>query len=122
MPPSATILSARNALEAEPTPVVAPVESRISMRTLLLTICTLAFIVRLAAIVALHAWEHPGAMEHDAIAKFLVAGQGFTFSDWGVVQPTSVQSPLFPGVLAIAFLLFGSGTAKAYASVLILNA
>ena len=88
----------------------------------LLTICLVAFALRLIALIVLRAWESPSAMEHDSIAKFLVAGQGFTFADWGVAQRTSVQSPLFPWLLAVAFLIFGSGSAAAYASVMVLNA
>lgn len=88
----------------------------------LTAICVGAFVLRIIAIVVLRAWENPGAMEHDPIAKFLVSGQGFTFSDWGVVQRTSVQSPLFPWLLAGAFLIFGTGSAAAYASMMVLNA
>jgi 4-amino-4-deoxy-L-arabinose transferase-like glycosyltransferase len=122
MPSATTILTARGTIESQPVAVVPERRSIATSRTLLLTICAIAFALRVAAIVGLHAWDNPGAMEHDAIAKFLVAGQGFTFSDWGLVQPTSVQSPLMPGILAIAFLIFGSGTATAYASVMVLNA
>jgi 4-amino-4-deoxy-L-arabinose transferase-like glycosyltransferase len=117
-----SILTARGAIESKPDATVAGSRPVAGTRTLLMVICAIAFALRVAAIVGLHAWDNPGAMEHDAIAKFLVAGQGFTFSDWGLVQPTSVQSPLMPGILAIAFLIFGSGTTAAYASVMILNA
>ena len=100
----------------------APACSSPCVRNTLWVICVVALVLRLGAIFALQAWRNPGAMEHDAIAKSLVAGGGFTFNDWGVIQATSVQSPPFPFLLAGSFELFGVGSALAYGAVMVLNA
>jgi hypothetical protein len=92
------------------------------VRLALLVICSIALILRLVAIVVLQAWRQPSAMEHEAIARALVAGQGFAFTDWGVTQLSSVQSPPFPLLLAASFKIFGVGAPAAYAALMVLNA
>jgi 4-amino-4-deoxy-L-arabinose transferase-like glycosyltransferase len=70
----------------------------------------LAFAARAGLVLHLHAWRSPNAMEHRSIAQSLVAGKGFSFSDWGNFGPTSVQSPPFPFLLAGMYEIFGADT------------
>jgi hypothetical protein len=70
----------------------------------------LAFAARAGLVLHLHAWRTPNAMEHRSIAQSLVAGKGFSFSDWGNFGPTSVQSPPFPFLLAGMYEIFGTET------------
>lgn len=85
-------------------------------------ICGLALLLRLVAMIVLQAWRNPGAMEHQSIARYLVLGEGFKFYDWGLAQETSVQSPLFPYLLAAFYALFGYDQPGAYIGVMVLNA
>ena len=70
----------------------------------------LAFAARAGLVLHLRAWRTPNAMEHRSIAQSLVAGKGFSFSDWGNFGPTSVQSPPFPFLLATMYEIFGTQT------------
>jgi 4-amino-4-deoxy-L-arabinose transferase-like glycosyltransferase len=88
----------------------------------LLALMSVALLARLALIFALKAWEHPNAMEHHSIAIFLLRGEGFTFSDWGVIQPTSVQSPPYPLFLASLYWLFDMNFTAAHKTAMIVNA
>jgi 4-amino-4-deoxy-L-arabinose transferase-like glycosyltransferase len=90
--------------------------------TLLLALCLLAVALRLAAIVALRAWEQPNPMEHAAIATNLLEGRGFSFSGFGYFGPSSVQSPPYPVFLASLFWIFGIGTPAAYGAAMAVNA
>jgi len=87
----------------------------------LATLCGLALVTRLAAVVLLRAWQEPYAMEHAAIAMHLVAGRGFAFSEFGYFGPSSVQSPTYPILLAGLFRLLGVASTAAYAAALGLN-
>lgn len=88
----------------------------------LLAICTVAFLLRVVAIVGLQAWRNPSAMEHKAIALYLINGEGFRFNDWGLSQITSVQSPPFPYLLAASYAFFGEDSNASYIAVMLLNA
>ena len=87
-----------------------------------LALVLLAFAVRVAAIFALRAWEHPSYMEHHAVAVNLLEGNGFWFRDWGWVGPSSVQSPPYPLLLAASYKVFGVGTKASYVAMMLLNA
>lgn len=89
---------------------------------LVLGLCTAAVGIRVAAIVALRAWEEPNAIEHAAIAMNVVEGHSFAFGDFEYFGPTSVQSPTYPLVLAALFAIFGVGSAAAYTGAMLLNA
>lgn len=92
------------------------------VRNALIGICSVALLLRLAAIIALRSWTSPSAMEHDTIARAMMLGWGFAFNDWGVIQHTSVQSPLFPYLLFAGFKLFGTGSPFAYGAIMLFNA
>jgi len=91
-----------------------------STRTLV-WICALAVVLRVLAILVLRAWLEPNGMEHVAIARNLVAGNGFSFGDFGYFGPTSYQSPTYPLFLAGLFQLFGAETPSAYFAALLVN-
>jgi 4-amino-4-deoxy-L-arabinose transferase-like glycosyltransferase len=82
----------------------------------------MALVLRLAAIFYLQAWTNPTAMEHHSIALYLLRGEGFTFNDWGVVQPTSVQSPPYPLFLASLYWLCSMNLEQAHKIAMVINA
>jgi len=84
--------------------------SRRTVVTSLILLSALAFVLRVGLIWHTKAWRSPNAMEHRSVAMFLVAGQGFSFRDWGLTQVSSVQSPPFPFLLATMFKIFGTQT------------
>ena len=90
-------------------------------RNILLTLFVLAFLLRLGAVIALHAWLHPDAIEHKTIATSLVTGRGFAFNDFGYFGPSSFQSPTYPFLLAGMFEIFGVQTPAAYFAILVVN-
>ncbi len=75
-----------------------------------LALATLAS--RVAVILYLRTWlGDAGAYEHEAIARSLVAGEGFRFTFFGDAPlPSSHQAPVFPWILAGAYALFGVGS------------
>ena len=77
-----------------------------SIRIWLAVLCVIALVGRLGADIKLKAWRAPSAMEHRSIAMSLVAGTGFSFSNFGYYGPSSVQSPLFPFLLAGMYKTF----------------
>jgi 4-amino-4-deoxy-L-arabinose transferase-like glycosyltransferase len=97
----------------------------------LTVLCLVALVARIGADVQLKAWRQPAAMEHRTIARSLVHGTGFTFSNFGYYGPSSVQSPPFPFLLAGMYEIFGAdepadgsltGANRAYFAIMILNA
>lgn len=90
-------------------------------RNNLLILFLLAFLLRLGAVIVLHAWRHPDAIEHKTIATSLVTGHGFAFNDFGYFGPSSFQSPTYPFLLAGMFEIFGVQTPAAYFAILALN-
>jgi 4-amino-4-deoxy-L-arabinose transferase-like glycosyltransferase len=82
--------------------------SRRTVIICLVLLSLLALAARVGTIVYLKAWQNPNAMEHRAIARNLVNGDGFSFRDWDCFGPTSVQSPPYPFLLAGLFKVFGT--------------
>lgn len=82
-----------------------------SRRQGLLLLFMFAFALRAGVVVALHDPEHPPyTYEHGEIASNLLAGNGFSVRFLGVEGPTSQQAPLYPGLLALAYLVLGAGS------------
>jgi hypothetical protein len=89
---------------------------------LLSALTVLAFGLRFAAILYLHAWKIPGALEHRQLANNLLAGFGFSLRDWYFFGPSSVQGPIYPLILAGLFKWLGPETDGAYAMAMATNA
>ncbi len=89
---------------------------------LLTALTVLAFGLRFAAIIYLHAWKMPGALEHRQLAANLIAGFGFSLRDWYFFGPSSVQGPIYPVILAGLFKWLGPETDGAYAMAMTINA
>ena len=70
-------------------------------------ILAIALLARVGGIVALQAWKQPNYMEHGPIAVALIEHGTFAFGDFGVFQPSSVQSPPYPLFLAGLYKVFG---------------
>lgn len=95
-----------------------------SKRKIIGSLALLALIavgLRIAAIVVLHAWTRPNPMEHWFIAHALYGYHDFSFSDFGYVGPTGVQSPVYPTILYLAYRVFGLDSPMAYAATMIFN-
>jgi len=97
------------------------------IRRWLMALVVLALLLRVGAIVALRAWQNPNAMEHKAIALFLLDRGQFLFSDWKYLGPSSVQSPPYPLLLAGLFKLFHpfgrpEPAPAAFAAAMVINA
>lgn len=90
-------------------------------RNILLALFLLGFLLRLGAVIALHAWRHPDPIEHKTIATSLVTGRGFAFNDFGYFGPSSFQSPTYPFLLAGMFEIFGVQSPAAYFAILVIN-
>jgi Dolichyl-phosphate-mannose-protein mannosyltransferase len=73
----------------------------------LLVIVALALFARVGAMVALQAWNKITYMEHGPIAVSLLENGSFAFGDWGMYEPSSVQSPPYPLLLAGLYYAFG---------------
>ncbi len=101
-----------------------------NVRRALLAILTIAFVARVGAMVLLHSWEFPSerefGYEEGEIAYALANGQGFSWPQtWREVgppgamlkrvrpEPTTWKAPIAPSIIAAAFWLFGSYTARA---------
>jgi hypothetical protein len=82
----------------------------------------LGLVLRVGAIIYLHSWDHPGAMEHRANAGSLLLNGTFSFADFGYMGPTSVQSPPYPVLLAGSYWLLGFDSPQAYFAVMLINA
>lgn len=88
---------------------------RLRDRRVLVAIIGIAFLLRVAAVVTLRAWESPVTWENGAIARSIVAGHGFSFDyGEGAVShyytsdhpvPTSFQAPFYPYMLAGFYVL-----------------
>ncbi|MEL7238015.1 MAG: hypothetical protein AAGK78_04070 [Planctomycetota bacterium] len=100
------------------------------------TIVWVLFLAALAArfaavlLVGANQWseETVNAAEHMSLAKSLLAGDGFSFNEAagyaenGVYEPSSVQSPPYPLLLAGLYWLFGVASSKAHAAAMFINA
>lgn len=56
--------------------------------------------------------------EYGGIAKNIVDGRGFSYAWYGDLRPTSIHSPGYPYVLALVFLIFGTGSGGAMAAMM----
>jgi hypothetical protein len=93
-------------------------------RPIVLTIvalCVLAFCLRIGAVLWLHSWLKPDAMEHRSIAQSIYDGRGFAFADWDFYGPSSFQSPPYPLLLAGLFEVFGRDTPQAFFAAMVIN-
>ena len=88
----------------------------------------LAVVLRVAAVAVAGDLERPNAMEHESLARSLLAGNGFAFNnslrftEYGMYAPSSVQSPTYPLFLAGLYALLGERAAAAHAVAVGLNA
>ncbi len=86
-----------------------------------------AVALRFAALLVAADPANPGAMEHHALAVSLLAGDGFSFNEsagytqHGRYEPSSVQSPPYPLLLAGLYALFGTGSTGAYGAAVLIN-
>ena len=86
-----------------------------------------ALAARLALVVLLQQWNASSAMEHASLARGLVAGNGFSFNEaggytqHGRYEPSGVQSPPYPLLLAGLFEVFGVDSPLAYFAAQVLN-
>jgi hypothetical protein len=87
----------------------------------LILLALLAFCLRLAAVFVLGSYREPFAYEHGEIAESLIAGQGFSVTFLGTHGPTSQQAPLYPGLLAAAYWLFGVKSPAAFLAIQLLQ-
>src|SRR3954471_24250079 len=67
-----------------------------------LAICLLAFILRIAAFLALGRLHHPDVWESEVIATNLLAGRGFIYPFLGTIY-RSYMEPLYPGLCALVY-------------------
>jgi len=91
-------------------------------KRILIILVLLALVLRIGTISALRSWRFPGAIEHVTIARMLLAGEGFSFIEFGYRGPSSVQSPPYPLLLAGLFWLFGIATPASYVAAMVINA
>ena len=88
----------------------------------------LALLIRIAAVLALANFGSSSALEHASIARGLLLGNGFAFNETadytgtGVYEPTSVQSPPYPLLLATLYWLFGVDSPAAHLTAQLINA
>jgi len=85
-----------------------------------LLIALLTVILRVVAIVHVHALNQPPE-ENRIIARNLAAGEGFSFADFQYVGPTSIRPPLYPFLLAGLDRTFGIESKGASIAALALN-
>jgi 4-amino-4-deoxy-L-arabinose transferase-like glycosyltransferase len=97
-------------------------QERMNRLLLVAAIMLLGLVLRVGAIIYLHSWDHPGAMEHRAIAGSLLLHGEFNFADFGYLGPSSVQSPPYPALLAGLYWLFGFDSPQAYFAAMLINA
>jgi hypothetical protein len=80
-----------------------------------LSLVGLAVLLRAAAVLVLQSHTVPrSTYEHGEIAANLVAGRGFSLHFLGADGPTSQQAPVYPLLLAGAYLALGAGTPAAH--------
>lgn len=87
----------------------------------LLTLCLLALVLRVGAVLELHSWRDPNAMEHKSIAVSLINGNGFSFYSFDHPEASTIQSPPYPLLLAACFKIFGVKSAAAYIAAMMVN-
>ena len=78
------------------------------------SLVALAIVSRIAAVWVLQSHHVPrSTYEHGEIAANLVAGNGFTTKFLGAVGPTSQQAPIYPALVAGAYMAAGVETPEA---------
>ncbi|MGP0067823.1 MAG: hypothetical protein ACLQGP_30035 [Isosphaeraceae bacterium] len=78
------------------------------------SIVVLSVAIRIAAVLVLRSYEVPrSTYEHGEIAANLLAGRGFTTHFLGAEGPTSQQAPVYPLLVALAYVIGGVGTPRA---------
>lgn len=85
-------------------------------------IFVLALAARLAATFTLKRWDDPTAGAYRQLALNLLEHGAYSFREFGYFGPSSVQTPLYPALLAGLFALFGPESPTAYFAALSLNA
>ena len=86
-----------------------------------------ALLLRLAVVLLLADPASPDAMEHRSLAVSLLAGDGFAFNEAagytqnGLYEPSSVQSPPYPFFLAGLYALFGVESPAAHLAAMAAN-
>jgi len=78
-----------------------------SSASLFVGLCLLALLARLAVIFALKNFSGVTGFENEEIALNLIAGRGYSWSRWGILEPTAFMYPLYTFFLAAHFWLFG---------------
>lgn len=89
---------------------------------MLLPVVLAAVVLRLFAVYALKAWENPNAMEHHALAANVLTDGGFKTGGFGYYGYSSVQSPVYPYLLAGIYQLWGIGSDASYIVAMVINA
>ena len=119
-------------------------DSRRRIPSVIWMICVAALLIRVAAVLVIGSKQMApnavNAAEHKSLAMSLLAGDGFSFNEaaeyteTGVYEPSSVQSPPYPLLLAGLYWSFGydasaanpseniSAMTRAHATAMLLNA
>ena len=95
--------------------------ARRSILSTLIALASLAFVLRVGAIFALHRWTAPNAIEHRTLALSLIKYHTFYFRDFNYFGPSSVQSPPYPFLLATLFRMFGPDSSASYIAAMLIN-
>ena len=80
---------------------------RLIRMNVVLAVALAAFVVRLAAALAMDGLKHPELWEYDDIARAIVAGQGFTYHFHGITY-YSYAPPLYSWLSAASYWVAGS--------------
>lgn len=114
-------------------PAAAPAkldEARPESNRILIVIVAVAFLLRVALMIAFRTWEFADARDHYAfgfetgsVAASLARGYGFSSPFGGGVYtgPTAWLAPIYPAMVAMAFKVFGVFSPAAAVAVLTLN-
>ena len=77
----------------------------------------LALLVRCAAVVWVHNYRTPIGSEYEGLATSLVSGRGYQLASFfGLTyeQPTSTIAPVYPGLMALAFMAGGTMSSSSF--------
>jgi hypothetical protein len=86
-----------------------------------------ALLLRLAVLLLLFDPASPNAMEHQGLATSLLLGDGFAFNEaagyteHGIYEPSSVQSPVYPLFLAGLYWTLGTSSEASHLTAAFLN-
>lgn len=99
-----------------------------SMLVALWVLAIIALLVRVGLVMARGQLDASTTMEHSSLATSLLAGNGFAFNEadgytpHGLYEPSSVQSPPYPLLLAGLYWLFGVRSETAHLVAQLINA